>query len=100
MIFNQAHPNYSLLKVDAGMNGSPFLVDVLASALQIIIWKAVESVGYDIDRIVNPSSSVAPGSILDAVHYFLKTFEWDVSSPERLAESIRKDFDGRTGNDQ
>lgn len=97
VIFNQAHPNYGLLKIESGMNGSPFLVDVIASALQIIITKAVESAG-GIDALTKVSS--VPGSIADAVNYFLKTFGWNANSPEKLAETIRLDFDRRTGHDR
>lgn len=98
IIFNQAHPNYGLLRIEEGMNGSPFLADVLASALQIIITKAIESLG-SVDALENNTDAL-PGSILDAVHYFISTFGWDPRSPERLAESIRLDFDRRTGNDK
>lgn len=98
VIFNQAHPNYGLLKIENGMNGSPFLADVIASALQIIIMKTIDSVG-SVEALDNVDSA-CPGSILDAVHYFISTFGWDPHSPERLAETIRLDFDRRTGNDK
>lgn len=98
VIFNQAHPNYGLLKIEEGMNGSPFLSDVIASALHIIITKTIESVG-SAEELDNLDAAV-PGSIVDAVHYFISTFGWDPSSPERLAETIRLDFDRRTGNDR
>lgn len=98
VIFNQAHPNYGLLRIENGMNGSPFLSDVIASALQIIITKTIESVG-GLDELYNIDAAV-PGSILDAVHYFISTFGWDPRSPEKLAETIRLDFDRRTGNDK
>lgn len=98
VIFNQAHPNYGLLKIENGMNGSPFLADVIASALHIIITKTIESVG-SVEALDNVDGA-SPGSILDAVHYFVTTFGWDPHSPERLAETIRLDFDRRTGNDK
>lgn len=98
VIFNQAHPNYSLLKIENGMNGSPFLADVIASALQIIIAKTIDTVG-SIEALENADSAL-PGSILDAVHYFISTFGWDAHSPEKLAETIRLDFDRRTNNDK
>ena len=98
MIFNQAHPNYRLLKIENGMNGSPFLSDVIASALQVIISKTIDTLG-SVEALDNVDYA-SPGSILDAVHYFISTFGWDPHSPERLAETIRLDFDRRTGNDQ
>lgn len=98
VIFNQAHPNYSLLKIEDGMNGSPFLADVIASALQIIITKTVEAVGGADELFA--STDAVPGSILDAVRYFVSTFGWDPTAPERLAETIRMDFDRRTGSDK
>ena len=97
VIFNQAHPNYGMLKIENGMNGSPFLSDVIASALQIIITKTVESIG-SMDEL--NSNNAIPGSILDAVRYFISTFGWDPTSPEKLAETIRLDFDRRTSNDK
>lgn len=98
VIFNQAHPNYGLLKIENGMNGSPFLADVIASALQIIITKTIESVG-SVEALENTEYAL-PGSILDAVHYFISTFGWNTQSPEKLAETIRLDFDRRTANDK
>lgn len=98
VIFNQAHPNYGMLKIENGMNGSPFLADVIASALHIIITKTIDSVG-SVEALENVDGA-CPGSILDAVHYFITTFGWDPHSPERLAETIRLDFDRRTVNDK
>lgn len=89
---NAAHPHYNLLKVDQGLKESALLKDIISSALQIIILKVKESGNWD--EIVT-GRDCEPGSIGQAVHYFINTFGWDTNSPEKLAYTIRKDLDSR-----
>jgi hypothetical protein len=89
---NKAHRSYELLNTEAGLKESPFLVEVIASSLQLIISKLKESEFWE--GIVK-GEGFEHGSIAQAVNYFITTFQWDTSSPERLALSIRKYFDSR-----
>lgn len=89
---NSAHPNYRLLKIDKGIKESPILVEIIASALQVIIQKVRDSEYWN--EVLN-GENMEPGSVGQAVNYFISTFNWDPHSPEKLAYSIRSDFDGR-----
>ncbi|KMJ57114.1 hypothetical protein AB685_16960 [Bacillus sp. LL01] len=89
---NKAHANYKIIKMEGGLKESPLLLDIIASALQIIIQKVRES---DYWEEIKKGEDLEPGSIGQAVNYFITTFNWDVHSPESLALSIRKDFDNR-----
>ncbi|MBP3966254.1 hypothetical protein [Paenibacillus lignilyticus] len=89
---NKAHPNYSLLKLEDGFKESPLLIDIIASALQIIIQKVKESEFWN--EIVS-GQNFESGSVAEAINYFLNTFNWNPYSPEDLALSIRRDFDSR-----
>lgn len=89
---NTANPAYNYLKVEEGLKESPFLKEILASAMQTIILNAMQ--GEYWNDIVN-GENLDEGSIGQAINYFISTFGWDYSSPERLAMSIRKDFESR-----
>jgi hypothetical protein len=89
---NKAHVDFPLLKLDEGLKGSPMLLDIIADAIQIIIQKVKESGSWE---AVIKGENLEPGSVAEAVHYFITTFNWDYSSPEKLALTIRRDFDSR-----
>ena len=89
---NSAHPDFGLLQIKSGVKESPILREVLASALAIIIQKVKDSEFWE-DTI--KGKNMTDGSISQAVHYFLTTFEWHHQTPELLATSIRQDFDKR-----
>lgn len=89
---NKANPNYSLLKLEDGIKDSPLLIDIIASALQIIIQKVKDEECW---ADIRSGKNFEQGSIAQAIHYFITTFNWDVYSPENLARTIRKDLDSR-----
>lgn len=89
---NKAHQNYNLLKLEDGLKGSPLLIEIIASAIQIIIHKVKDTGCWE--EIV-AGQNIEPGSIAHAVYYFINTFEWKTDSPENLALTIRKYFDVR-----
>ncbi|RYL92396.1 hypothetical protein [Sporolactobacillus sp. THM19-2] len=91
IVLNRGHRLARKLKIEKGLGSSPLLLEILASGLQLIVEKA--QLSGDWDQIVNGQSE--PGSIGQAIYYFINTFGWDISSPERLARSIREDFDTR-----
>lgn len=91
---NKAHKNYNLLDLDKGLTNSPVLVEIVASALQIIVQKVKEDNQWH--EIVN-GNNLLTGSIAMAVNYFINTFSWDFNSPEKLALTIRQDIEKRMG---
>lgn len=92
LCINTAHPSYNSLKLEEGFKESAFLREILAGAMQTIVLNAMW--GNYWDEIIK-GESIEEGSIGQAINYFITTFGWDTSSPERLASSIRKDFDLR-----
>ncbi|MBB6447795.1 hypothetical protein [Bacillus benzoevorans] len=91
IVLNAAHKQSRNLKIEKGIGSSPLLLEIIASGLQIILEK-VKSMG-DWEQILNNESE--HGSIGEAIYYFINTFNWNTSSPEKLAKSIREDFDKR-----
>lgn len=89
---NSAHKDYGLLQVKDGLKESSVLREVIASALAIIIQKVKDSEFWE-DTL--RGNGLTEGSVSQAVHYFITTFEWNHQSPEQLAMSIRQDFDKR-----
>lgn len=93
---NRAHPAYDSLKIEVSLSESPMFLEVLSSALFVIVESAKESIGEDWSNVMN-GQEFASGSIADAIYHFVKRLQWDVSSPARLAESI-KDFFEKNGS--
>ena len=90
---NQAHPCYDQLKIESSLKDSPLFLEVISSALMIIIDSAKESLGPDWDNVVSGSQTFEHGSIAEAISYFVTKLDWDISSPSKLAQSIHSFFD-------
>ena len=93
---NRSHPAYESLKIEGSLSESPMFLEVLSSALFIIVTSAKESLGEDWNAVIN-GESLEPGTIAAAINHFIKKLQWDVSSPAKLAESI-KDFIEKSGS--
>ena len=91
IVINMGHKNAKHLKIEKGLTSSPLLLEIIANGLQIIVQKIKESGDWDLIQ----QNHSEPGSIGEAIYYFINTFSWDISSPENLARSIREDFDNR-----
>lgn len=87
---NKAHPNYDALKIESSMIESPLFIEVLSSALMVIVESVKESAGEDWENILE-GTGFETGSIAEAVYYFITRLQWDVSSPSKTSASI-KDF--------
>lgn len=90
---NKAHPSYDELKIDSSLKESPLFLEVISSALMIIIESAKNALGPDWDAVINDQSSFDRGSIAEAVSYFVTKLGWETSSPSLMAESIHNFFD-------
>lgn len=90
---NQAHPCYDQLKIESSLKESPLFLEVISSALMIIIDSAKESLGPDWENVVNGQGSFMHGSIAEAINYFIVKLGWDITSPSKLAQSIHSFFD-------
>lgn len=89
---NRAHPAYESLKIETSLIESPMFLEVLSAALFVIVISVKESVGEDWENVLNGDDFEA-GTIADAIHHFVKDLQWDISSPSRLAESIKNFFE-------
>lgn len=90
---NIAHPCYDQLKIESSLKESPLFLEVISSALMIIIESAKELLGPDWDNVVNGQVIFVHGSIAEAINYFVVKLGWDISSPSKLAQSIHGFFD-------
>ena len=89
IFINNAHKNYKY--IDSGhkkLYDEQLIIEIMASAIGIIIAKLKENKIFWEQTISD--DNLRPGSVSQAVNYFINTHEWDVSSPESLSLSIRK----------
>ena len=89
---NKAHPSFDSLKIENSLIESPLFLEVLSSALMVIVESAKENLGEDWDNVLD-GTDFEPGSIAEAICYFVRTLQWDVSNPARLSASIRDFFE-------
>lgn len=89
---NKAHPSYDALKIDTSMTESTLFVEVIASAMMVIVESAKESLGEEWDTMLS-GTGFESGSIAEAIYYFVSRLQWDISSPARLSASIREFFE-------
>lgn len=89
---NRAHPCFDSLKIDASLKESPLFVEVLSSALMVIINSVRENLGPDWESTI-ASQDFSHGSIAEAVYYFIHKLQWDISSQTSLSKSIHEYFD-------
>lgn len=88
--FNSAHPGFKYLEKQDSQVGSYLQTEVMTSALTLIIThvKSLPEWHY-----IKQGDNLEEGSIGSAIHYFIKTFNWNFESPEQLSESIRAYFE-------
>lgn len=89
---NKAHPNYDALKIEASIVESPLFLEVISSALMVIVESTKESLGEDWDTVLS-GAGFESGSIAEAIYYFVTRLQWDISSPARLSASIKEFFE-------
>lgn len=92
---NRAHPSFDSLKIDSSISESPLFLEVISSALMVIVESAKESLGEDWNRAL-AGDGYQSGSIAEAINYFVTRLQWDVSSPVNLALSIKEFFEKRS----
>lgn len=90
---NKAHRNYRYIDRNSKTYDHQLLNEIIAAAISVIISK-LKSQGSYWDSTVS-GTDIQPGSVSQAVNYFISTLGWDVSAPETMAISIRKFMDGK-----
>ena len=89
---NRAHPLFDLLKIDASLKDSPFFIEVLSSALLVMINSVRDGLGPDWEGVIE-SQDFVHGSIAEAIYYFIHKLQWDISSQANLSKSIHLYFE-------
>lgn len=92
---NNSHPMYIHINYVEENNHFNFgyLAEIISSAMQTFIEKMKESdEGWN--KIIS-NATFREGTIAYMISYMKQTFDWDLSSPERIAKSIRKYVDSR-----
>lgn len=93
---NMAHRNYNIVSGKKEQMNNPVLTEIISSALHVIMEKVMKE---DDSQNILSGSGFESGSIGEAIYYFITTFNWDISSPEKLAASIRNDWESRIGDE-
>lgn len=90
VFLNTAHENYTDLNANKGLKNSPLLMEIICSALQILITKVLMDPAAK-DATIN-GKDLQPGSISSVVNYLLHVYDWhfDFKNPEKLSMDIRK----------
>lgn len=90
LYLNAGHKDYALLNANEGIKNSPLLMDIICSALHMMIIKVLGDDNYSSDTI--NGNNLKQGSISALIHYYIRVFGWDYEKehPEKLAQSIRK----------
>lgn len=92
LYLNQAHPSYGELKINDSLRESPLFLEVISSALYIIVQSVKELVNEEWEDI-DAGENLEQGTIAEAISYFINKLGWDTSSPVKLALSIHDYFD-------
>ncbi len=89
---NKAHPNFEALKIESSLAESSLFVEVLSSAMMVIVEAAKELCEEDWNDVLN-GYGYESGSIAEAIHYFHSKLQWDMSTAPALSSSIREFFE-------
>ena len=89
---NRIHKNYKYIDRNQKTFNKQLLVEVMASAIFVVVENARQS-GYW-DDIVN-DQNLDSGSVGEAIHYFQEALEWNLASPEEVSISARQFFEQR-----
>lgn len=90
---NTAHRNYKYLDQTKRTYNDQMLKEIIASALTIIIVKLREN-KEDWNEILK-GENLAPGSVGQAINYYIDTLDWKLNSPESISLSIREYLEGK-----
>lgn len=89
---NRAHAYYSELSIEESLKKSPLFIEVISAALYIIVLSVRDLADTEWNEIVS-GNDLSPGTIAEAISYFINKLGWNVSDPSALAKSIHEYFD-------
>lgn len=89
---NRAHPCFGDLSIEESLKKSPLFLEVISSALYIIVMSVKELADTYWNDIIS-GTNLSSGTIAEAISYFINKLGWDISEPAALAKSIHNYFD-------
>lgn len=92
IVLNKAHPLFETLKVDSSLKESPLLLEVLSSAMVIIMNSIRDSLGTEWKSII-ASQDFSHGSLAEAMYHFVYKLQWNFDTQAELSKSIHSYFD-------
>ena len=90
---NTAHKSYKYLDISQKTYNPQLMVEVMAAAISLVIEK-VRLNTAEWEQIMN-NEDLEPGSIGQAIYYFMETLDWEMDTPESVSLSARRFFDQR-----
>ncbi len=90
LYLNSAHKDYGSLNANDGIKNSPLLMEIICSAIQLLIIKVLNDDVYK-DATIK-GTDLRPGSISSVVNYLIHAYnlKYDHDNPEALAMDIRR----------
>lgn len=90
---NKSHPNYELLDIESELTKTPLLVEVLSAAMSVIVQSVKDNTESNDWSMILSGEEGEPGSIAQAICYFVNTLGWNVSGAPELSKSIKLFFE-------
>lgn len=90
---NTAHKNYKYIDKTKNTYNEQLLKEVMSGAITLMISKLREDRVFW--EVTTKGENLEPGSVSQAIYYFINTLEWDLSTQDTMSISIRKFLDQR-----
>ena len=92
IFINREHKNYKFLDSTNKAYNEQLLIEIFASAYNIILNKLKDDNDFD---YANYKANSNIGSVANAIIYLIDTRDWNISTPELSSETLRKDLEKR-----
>lgn len=94
IVLNEAHKDFIFIDNKSPNYNQAMAKEIFSQALLIIITKLKQDEAYWNDTI--NGNDLGPGSVSEAIAYFVNALNWDLQSVENTSLSIRKFFEGKS----
>lgn len=94
IVLNEGHPDYTFIDNKSPNYNQAMVKEIFSQALLVIITKLKENAS-DWEDTVN-GRNLNPGSVSEAIFYFLNVLDWNLESAVTTSLSIRKFFEGQS----
>lgn len=90
LVLNKDHPCYKLIDENNLDSSSQLFKEIFSSALVLILLNLQQD---DILREIKDSNDFDDGTICAAMHYFIRTFDIDITDVNTMTRSIKRNVD-------